>query len=353
MPSNRFPVHNLDFLRAVAVLCVVVSHLRTMFGSDWLFGLNMPVLGFSGVLIFFVHTSLVLLMSLQRMPPQHLTWAFYTRRAFRIYPLSMVCVLLYVAFRIPYNPQLSYVEPSGTKLALNLLLLQNINKEPSIIGPLWSLPYEIQMYLALPFLFMVATAHRGTLKLAGIYVCFLAAAVGEVLLFGHANISRYGPCFFGGVCSYQLGQKAAHKWPALSWPLCLMLCLLFMQVTLTPFLGQARPTMLMAWAACLLVGIAIPHFRDSTAQGLNTVCKTIAKYSYGIYLTHEVALWIAFNRCSSWPLASKWAIFTFLAVALATASYHLIESPMIEFGRRLGNRTFSIPSTRIADQSAS
>jgi len=57
--SNDLP--NLDFLRAVAVLLVLADHpgrhfQRFQFGS----------LGLFGVLLFFVHTSLVLTYSMQR-----------------------------------------------------------------------------------------------------------------------------------------------------------------------------------------------------------------------------------------------------------------------------------------------
>ena len=48
-----------------------------------------------GVLMFFVHTSMVLMLSLERtrLSGRALFGAFYLRRAFRLYPFSMACVI--------------------------------------------------------------------------------------------------------------------------------------------------------------------------------------------------------------------------------------------------------------------
>jgi peptidoglycan/LPS O-acetylase OafA/YrhL len=80
---------NLDLLRASAVLLVFVSHLPYSVGSSW----DLDFLGHYGVMMFFIHTSLVLAMSLARIERQNenVVTSFYIRRAFRIYPLSITC----------------------------------------------------------------------------------------------------------------------------------------------------------------------------------------------------------------------------------------------------------------------
>src|SRR5579864_4746600 len=57
---------NLDLLRATAVFCVVLSHVAVFEGRAYLGPLNLQGLGIFGVLIFFVHTCLVLMLSLER-----------------------------------------------------------------------------------------------------------------------------------------------------------------------------------------------------------------------------------------------------------------------------------------------
>src|SRR5277367_3572885 len=100
---------NLDLLRAVAVLSVYFSHLAAVFHHH-----SFGSLGRFGVIIFFVHTSFVLMASLQRLDTiagsdRSLALAFWVRRIFRIYPLSVLFVLLVPIFHIPSDPSLSYV----------------------------------------------------------------------------------------------------------------------------------------------------------------------------------------------------------------------------------------------------
>src|SRR5438045_2701232 len=93
---------NLDILRSIAVLSVFLAHaLQVVAGCkphEYLaYGIDTSSLGRIGVLIFFVHTSLVLLRSLERTGANLSGWSliryFYVRRAFRIYPLSSCLIL--------------------------------------------------------------------------------------------------------------------------------------------------------------------------------------------------------------------------------------------------------------------
>src|SRR5581483_4503827 len=167
--------HNLDFLRSVAVLLVLVDHLFMAAGlaeqHPWVWDL-----GHLGVLLFFVHTSLVLMMSLERSQGksgERLFKDFYIRRAFRIYPLSMACVVLMCAFGVPQTLGVAPAHRSVAQVVSSFFLVQNLAGQRSVISPMWSLPLEIQMYLALPFLFVFA--RRNNLKRL-ILVGFAAAA---------------------------------------------------------------------------------------------------------------------------------------------------------------------------------
>jgi len=110
-------------------------------------------LGRMGVLLFFVLTSLVLLQSLERsaLAGRSDALAFYLRRACRIYPLAVACVVAVVAFRIPATAWAErYDAPSIATLASNLALTMNLPYSPRVLSVLWTLPLELQMYLFLP-----------------------------------------------------------------------------------------------------------------------------------------------------------------------------------------------------------
>jgi peptidoglycan/LPS O-acetylase OafA/YrhL len=95
-------------------------------------------LGRFGVLLFFVHTSLVLMLSMRRLglAGLRLYTTFMVRRIFRIYPLSILTVALVIAFHIPFAPWFSgamgaYAWPGWLELLSNLTLIQTL-QEPHL-----------------------------------------------------------------------------------------------------------------------------------------------------------------------------------------------------------------------------
>ena len=96
---------NLDFLRAVAVLLVLAQHLGRRLYEDPSNGIATSHLGLFGVLIFFVHTSLVLMYSMERggLHGRGLLKDFYIRRIFRIYPLSILAIIAALGLHLDSN----------------------------------------------------------------------------------------------------------------------------------------------------------------------------------------------------------------------------------------------------------
>src|SRR5579875_3289367 len=92
---------NMDLMRSVAVFLVMLSHLLVYTHSYRHAGRALWFVGILGVSMFFVHTTLVLMWSLERDPH---TIRFYVRRAFRIYPLWLVVLGLTVLLRYPASP---------------------------------------------------------------------------------------------------------------------------------------------------------------------------------------------------------------------------------------------------------
>ncbi|HSM87748.1 MAG TPA: acyltransferase, partial [Candidatus Limnocylindrales bacterium] len=153
---------NLDYLRTNAVLLVMFFHLLIFFGVTQVGPLSIRPMGILGVFLFFVHTSLVLMLSLERQQQKlgnrRLFSAFMVRRIFRVYPLSIVAVGVIFFLRLPLGHlepgRLMWTSMGARGFFSNLLLVQNITDTGSVLGPLWSLPYEMQMYLFLPALFL-------------------------------------------------------------------------------------------------------------------------------------------------------------------------------------------------------
>jgi peptidoglycan/LPS O-acetylase OafA/YrhL len=293
-------------------------------------------LGRLGVLLFFVHTCFVLMASLERGGGSG--WAlarvFYVRRAFRIYPLAIACVLAVVAVGVPARPWEAFHFPDALELASNLLLVTNLTARAEVIAPLWSLPVEVQMYALLPPIFLIARS-RDPVRVGALYLLALGAALLLPRLSPRFGMVAYAPCFLAGVVGFALSDRATPRIPAWAWmPFLGALAVAF--VALETAAGGHH--VLMQAVICLAVGVAIPVFAQSRHVAFNRATHAIAKYSYGIYLFHLPALWLAFYRL---PLESRLAQALVAAATLATLAiggYHLIEAPLIRSGARWSER---------------
>jgi len=333
---------NLDFLRSSAVLFVLGFHVLYMFEHRHSPNVSrlglLHSIGHWGVLIFFVHTSLVLMFSLERQqsrfPGKPSYLPFLTRRVFRIYPLSMAIVLLVLTLKLPVA---SLTEGKFTAahlgwggIASNLLLLQNLYHTDSVIIPLWSLPYEMQMYLFLPLLFFLVRSARylWSIPLLWVAAAFLGSHNGWLERHGVPDFITFVPCFLSGIVAYKLTKTWRLRLPAFLWP--------FALGVLTVFYLE-EPTYQRAWYSCLLLGVAIPQFQEMTNRISRKAFQVIARYSYGIYLVHFICIWLAFEAVGSAPVWLRWTILLITVSVFPCLLYHLLEKPMIRRGEKVAN----------------
>lgn len=341
MPSGvtKLPERNLDVLRAIAVLCVLADHVAIAATAPG--NVSWGWVGRAGVLIFFVHTALVLMGSLERSGGMRSGWIerFYTRRAFRIYPLAMAAIFFVLLLQIPPNvPHIGliprYHEPDAVTVFDNLLLIQNLVARRDVLGVLWTLPIEVQMYVALPFCFLVARRSiRGVVVLVvgGMLAALAWRAELPIPGLWRLTMLEYVPCFLGGVLAYALLRRVRVKRvPANLWLLVIALALGGF------FLVRARyESLAPQWVFCLSLGIVIPFVGEIPKSMLAQAGRVIATYSYGIYLLHVPALWLAFVLFAGAPPVVQWLAFVFFVCALPWAAYHLVERPCIRVGQRL------------------
>ncbi len=320
------PKPNLDLIRSIAVVFVVIDHSLMANGVFSIKRWNTAWLGVAGVYIFFVHTCLVLMWSIERKPH---TLDFYIRRAFRIYPLAWVAILCVFIFKAPvFNFFHSVPRPvSAPAVIANLLLMQNLGGG-NLMGVLWSLPLEVQMYLFLPFLFFFVR------KNFTLWPIFLLSVFTATYTYQHftsqANeLPTVIPDFLCGVMAYITFGRRTPTLPG--W-------LLPFYIVLLTMLYLLKPNTFRAWIFCLALGLGLASFRQIRAPWLIRVSHEIAKYSYGIYLFHSFSLVLAFYLLAGKSLPLQLAVeFTSIA-AFSVVGYHLVEKPMIKLGSRLANR---------------
>lgn len=330
----------LDGIRTIAVLLVVVCHLvlQLTAGAEPAY-YSVRAMGHLGVAIFFVHTTLVLMGSLKRHGPAPIP--FYVRRVFRIYPLA-IAIVSFIALM-----QLTSPNPMDLgRLLSNLFLVQNLTGDQPYIGPLWSLPYEVQMYLCLPLLYAVTCTRRPVLWSAMLYVAAIVLAAADTGNLAHFHVPatspsllRYVPCFIPGALAFVLAGRIPQVLPPFGLGLVLTAI-----VVLAPWLvAIGAPETLVMWAVCLVLGLTIPACRELTSQPIARATKTVATYSYGVYLTHVFALG-AIEGLMPGPAIVQWAAMLILLPGLAYICYHGIEKRGVALGARLAERLSARPS---------
>jgi len=348
---------NLDFLRTYAVLTVYFGHLLQVFHIDHIIG-RVTIYDFAqtGVLLFFVHTSLVLMLSLERLripSTRRLFAVFYIRRAFRIYPLSIATVLMMLAAHVPAFPDLPYSRPGFFALLANLTLTQNLTRSGSYPTVLWSLPYEVQMYLVLPIFFVILRR----LSAWWVPICLWACDVAFIVLIwgltptdakewlkGVPLVLQYTPCFLAGIIGYRLWSVPRMQLPFFGWPIVITSCVALRVLAEATTIPQA--TMLSRWVACLLLGLAVPQFREVDRGWIRTFGSIVAKYSYGIYLSHCAAFWVAFILLRDKSIWIQSGVCIALSMLFPLAMYHVVEKPMINVGFRIASSTAKASRTR-------
>src|ERR1700678_1368086 len=206
---------------------------------------------------------------------------------------------------------------------------------------MWSLPYEFQLYLMLPALFLLVQRWRGPGPVLGLWCLTLAAALAQPFIpqAGRLDILEFLPCFVAGILCFKLSKSMKPTMPFALWPLLLIpgLALIF----LFPPNPRNWPV---AWIACFLMAITVPFIRETRSRLVRDVSQWVARHSFAIYLAHYFCLWLAFRTNHLSP-AAQWAIFIAALLLLPISLYRLIERPMI----RLGNKLSAASAAQAAD----
>ena len=360
-------VLGLDGLRAVAVALVVGFH----FGVGWLGG------GFVGVDVFYVLSGYLitglLLAEYERRGRIGLV-AFWLRRARRLLPallLVLVAVTVMVRFAEPAGAFPG--ERSGALAALfyvsnwwQVATSGNYFAATGAAAPLthtWSLAVEEQFYLAWP-LVVLAVLHRSSAFVRGVRTVLVVAVVGAVasavemaLLFRPgANTTRI---YFGTdthaqsvligaalACVLTLverrrglaGMDPEARTPAARRRLTVagvsgLVAVVALALTLhgsSPVTYRGGFALVsLAAAAVIAAVVSVPHGPAARALSLRAPV-WLGTISYGIYLWHfPVFVYLDAARTGArGPLLL--AVRSAATVAVAAASFYLVERPVIE-----------------------
>ena len=278
---------NIQALRAVAALMVVLAHAQAMNIIDA--PIDFGRFGYSGVDIFFVISGFIICMVVEREPAP----VFLARRLARIFPLYWLVLILAAILSnwVPMAEDWMRHDPP----ILHLLLLTRQNR---YIAPAWTLCYELYFYAVAAGILLLAP-RRFFPVLAGLVV----AQAAVVFLVG-------GPNFFTSPLILEFGMGALAAYAA--------------QKTALPF---GRTALLLAAAG--FVGGAMWTARWVQAHGaLLPDLQRLACFGLGsFFLVYGLA---SIERNRGWVLGGLWQIGGAISYAV-----YLLHSPILKTARAL------------------
>jgi peptidoglycan/LPS O-acetylase OafA/YrhL len=336
--QSRSSDNHFNFLRALASLAVLASHSIALVGNgdrDRYFLLS-KVLGSIAVDIFFVISGFLVTASLTR--GQHLG-RFLWARFLRIYPGLWVMILVSLVIVGPLYttlPIVEYFSSSTTHhyLIITSSLVMGVSHElPGVFksnpypgdvnGSLWTLPYEIRLYLSHVFLWIFAgilPSFRSRL-----FCLFLSLLYLSLLWYVMLNLefvtlrARLPLMFFAGATIYVL---RAHLPEPTTWFGPLFILMLAGWLLSNGYgLKLAYTVLLPFWV------VAIAYVPLDCLKRLNGG----GDYSYGIYIYSfpvQQSLVASIPQISTLKMMGYSFVITSL---LAAASWYWIERRALQF----------------------
>jgi peptidoglycan/LPS O-acetylase OafA/YrhL len=316
---KRIP--SLDGMRAISISLVVAGHWAELKYRSDVAGAFANL----GVRIFFVISGYLITTLLLKEYGKSSTIGlreFYVRRAYRIFPAAMV--FMAVAFVIFWH------ELKWYHMAAAVLYLANFDyAHPWFLGHLWSLSVEEQFYFLWPGVLKRWYRHRATILLgvvvfAPVYrvICHLLQSHGKAdeTFPAVADVLAIG-CLLGIFAPWL--PKITARW-ALS---------MIVPVVLVPvYLGmlQFHLTALLLFVLWPMMHVCIAGLLLHVVQRPYWILNVrpvvwLGQISYSLYLWQQLFVYGTHGR--------PW-YFVFFALALASASYYLVEQPMLRVRER-------------------
>ncbi len=336
--SSHLP--SLDGLRAISILLVILGHLSGTQGFGRI-DLGIGDYAHLGVVIFFVISGFLITSLLLAEHQKRGTISirlFYARRAVRIFPAAF----LYLGV-LACLCSVSIIHLNARDFAYALTYTVNYDPVSSWeIGHLWSLSVEEQFYLLWPFAFVSLGPKRaiwaaaafvalGPVARAAAWVFLRGTPYYDLPMFPMVGDSIAMGCLLARLRGYLEEQRWYLKLfhPAVS--ILLAAIALVINRNLSYTMVSVPGWSIINLILTILIHRSVYCCRDVSGRFLNwKPFATIGVLSYSLYIWQQLFI----NRNSSaWINAFPQNLL--FAVTAATASYLLLEKPLLKLRQRL------------------
>lgn len=322
--SSPSRLAEIDALRGVAALAVVLFHLSTRFAE--LYGdtgrttVSLPV-GHYGVNLFFIISGFVIFMTLDKTKRP---MDFVVSRFSRLYPVYWVSVVL--TFLVTAWLGLPGKEVDVQTMFANLLMFHGLFGVPHVDGVYWTLEVELLFYAGMLALFWIGWMRHVLWVLAGLIALRLVYQI-IAWVFGidlpwtifRLLILKYIPWFALGVCAFLLTHRDARH------PVAAVVALAVAAIVVLAIAETPQLAALAAVLFGLVLAAASGRLRWLRAGWL----LWLGAISYPLYLIHENISWSIQLRLHALRVPPDLAALIALAIALALATVltRAVEQP--------------------------
>ena len=326
--------NNFDLIRLLAALQVVVEHAVAHLRVDRLHGLAVELWYLPGVPIFFVISGYLISLSWERAPSARL---YAWNRILRIYPALWACLAFSIAVFL-----IGGVRPSAGEflpwLVAQLSFVQFYNADflrgfgvGVINGSLWTISVELQFYLVVPVLVLLARKRGGWWLITAAALAVMLPAhdfMGEQeqmsqKLLG-VTLVPYLFYFMVGVIARKLQERhpGVFVGKGLWWVAAYFTWVIIARTFNVPRAGGN----LLNPVTIILIGFATVSLAF-TWRGLSARLLDGNDISYGVYIYHMPVI----NLLLFYGMAGLPGFFVavFGTIALAALSWRLVERPAL------------------------
>jgi peptidoglycan/LPS O-acetylase OafA/YrhL len=372
MTSNKPVVHffNLDVLRALAVIMVVVYHGYHAY-NGWFhkieFSTNPAIAKLIGnffenlslgVDFFFLISGFLItyLLLVEKENTGHISIGkFYVRRILRIWPLYFLIIgLTYFICKATESPEPHYL---GTIFFVNNFETISRHAMDYPFVHFWTLSIEEQYYLLWPLVLTIVPKEKlmyAFVTLIGIALAYkIALAVYSENAFYtvyYHTLTRGDAIVIGAVLALIHKQKpivmnVSGAWRLRAYAALLLSLILWVGVSDRSWfeLVLVRYIFLAGFAFLMLNYLFNPGAKLAFAK--KNFLHYIGKISFGIYVYHNILLPFVVKRMYKWEMESAivfWLIYIVIVLLVSVLSYELLEKRIL----RLKDRFAVVASQR-------
>ncbi|HUD90194.1 acyltransferase [Sphingobium sp.] len=316
-PPSRGRLTELDALRGIGALCVLIFHYSTRFHELFPQAAHVPF-SFPGgnyrVLLFFTISGFAIFFTLDRIGS---VADFFINRFARLYPAYLVAMMLTLS--IEYLAQATQLLVGPFAILANLTMLQGFAFIPEVDGAYWTLNIEIAFYFCMIALWRFGGVRRLEplltvwLGIRWVYALWPDMPERVILLL----VLRYLPFFVIGMLSYRV-WKGQRRWR---------------QQAPYAVLAIASVATMETWditvLACVLLAVFAALIRGHLHFLALRPLTWLGGISYSFYLIHQhvgFVVMLEFAKAGYSPWIGFAAAFT-VALLLGTAINRLVERP--------------------------